>query len=94
MKSPRRPTIGRRNRWDEWEGFCLRCLCLALKRLRSKAPLPEGENALNASLFDELRLAARDLRPSGFLYPPIRAECPHAAIRRFRRISPTTESNS
>jgi hypothetical protein len=70
------PKIGRRNRWSEWEAFCLQCLRLALKRLRKKTSLPEGENALNAYLFDELRRAARELCPEGYAYPPIRAECP------------------
>ncbi len=75
MKRQSRPKIGQRDRWNKWEEFCLKSLRLALKRLRRKAALPEGENALNSRLFDELRLAARDLCPKGFSYPPIRSEC-------------------
>lgn len=76
VKTNYRPRIGRSKRWDEWEDFCVRCLGVALGRLQSKAQLPEGENALNTHLFDELRIAARQLSPSGYSYPPIRVECP------------------
>ena len=75
MKAHSRPKIGQRDKWEEWERFCLQCLRLALKRMRSKATLPEWENELNSCLFDELRIAARKLCSKGS-YPPIRSECP------------------
>jgi hypothetical protein len=64
-------------RWPDWERFCLQALELALERLRDqRATLPEGENALNARLFDELRRAKRLLQksdPCRFVEP--RSEC-------------------
>lgn len=90
-----RPTIGQPNRWNRWEDFCLRCLHLALARLRSAAGLPQGENALNARLLEEIRIAARELCPQGFSYPPIRAECPvqpyGASDESHRRLKPTPD---
>ena len=76
MKGLQRPSIGQHRKWASWQQFCLKCLDMSLRRLRTKPLLPEGENALNALLFKELRLAARELSPKGFGYPPIRAECP------------------
>ncbi len=75
MKARNRPKISRRRRWDDWETFCLKCLHLALKLMSTQSALPDGENALNTRLFDELRKAARKIRPKGG-YPPIRSECP------------------
>ena len=70
-----RPVIGQKDPWDEWQSYCLACLRLALARLRGRESLPEGENSLNTCLFDQLRIAARELCPLGSSYPPIRAEC-------------------
>jgi hypothetical protein len=76
MSAGSRALIGRRGLWCDWEDFCFRCLRRALRRLRMGHNLPEGENALNARLFDELRIAARELASRSFSYPPIRCECP------------------
>lgn len=71
----RGPPISSRRTWERWQAFFTECVLRALNKLREIDRLPEGENALNSKLLDCLRIAAKEIRPTGN-YPLIRAECP------------------
>lgn len=89
------PSISRLETWSSWESFCLECLQRALINLSKIKNLPADENSINSKLHTLLRVAAHEIRPTGF-YSLIGYECPPQPYgddddESTRRLKPTPD---